>query len=188
MFESTFAMFLHHAPHPSSRQSSSPVEPAEYPARAARQWIPQVSRQSSSPVDPAAYPARAARQYIPLSIPPERLAMDTRRDTLASYSEILNGILGGIHWRAALVIYLAGSIPCRAEYPASIEPERLASIRQWTPPVSRQSSSPVWFCLMSKRADGNLESKSLECGGICWNGCVSVEGGDCSNRNNLFSG
>ena len=35
-----------------------------------------------------------------------------------------------------------------AEYPASTEPERLASIRQWIPQVSRQSSSPVWFCLM----------------------------------------
>ena len=31
---------------------------------------------------------------------------DTRRDPLASYSEILSGILGGIHWRAG---YSAGS-------------------------------------------------------------------------------
>ena len=30
-----------------------------------------VSRQSCSPVDPAQYPARAARQWIPPSIPPE---------------------------------------------------------------------------------------------------------------------
>ena len=65
-----------------SRQSSWPVDPAEYPARAARRWIPpsipperlasgslQVSRQSSSPVDPAKYPTRAARQWIPPSIP-----------------------------------------------------------------------------------------------------------------------
>ena len=88
---------------PVSRQSGSPVGPAEYPARAARQWIPPsippnparvarqwilpsippeqlasvsrpVSCQSCSPVDPAEYPARAARQSIPLSIPPERLA------------------------------------------------------------------------------------------------------------------
>ena len=33
----------------------------------------------------------------------------TRRDPLASYSGILSGILGGIHWRAALVGYSAGS-------------------------------------------------------------------------------
>ena len=41
-------------PHPVSRQSSSPVDPAKYPARAARQWI---TRQSCSPVDPAQKPA-----------------------------------------------------------------------------------------------------------------------------------
>ena len=36
-------------------------------------------------------------------------------------------------------------------------------------------------------ADGNLESKSLGCGGICCNGrkLVSVEGGDCSKRSIL---
>ena len=34
MLESAVAMLLHHAPHPISRQSSSPVDPAEYPARA----------------------------------------------------------------------------------------------------------------------------------------------------------
>ena len=33
-------------------------------------------------------------------------------------------------------------------------------------------------------ADGNLESKSLGCGGICCNGrkLVRVDGGDCSKR------
>ena len=77
-----------------SYQSCSPVDPAEYPARAARQWIP------SSPAYPAEYPA----EY-------------------------------------PLPVY-------RAEYLASIEPEWLASICQWIPPVSRQSSSPVWFCLI----------------------------------------
>ena len=69
-------------PHAVSRQSSSPVDPAKYPARAARQWIPPsippellasgsrpVSCQSCSPVDPE-YPARAARQWFPPSIPP----------------------------------------------------------------------------------------------------------------------
>ena len=37
-------------------------------------------------------------------------------------------------------------------------------------------------------ADGNLESKSLGCGGICCNGrkLVSVEGGDCSKRSNYL--
>ena len=57
-----------------SRQSGSPVVPAEYPARAARQWIPPSIRQSGSSVDPAEYPARAPRQWIPPSIPPEQLA------------------------------------------------------------------------------------------------------------------
>ena len=64
-------------PHPVSRQSSSPVDPAEYPARATRQCIPpsippeqlasgsrRVSRQSYSPVHPAEYPARAARLWM----------------------------------------------------------------------------------------------------------------------------
>ena len=107
MLESVFAMLLHHAPteYPAraarqwippsippkqlasgsrrvSRQSGSPVDPAEYPA--AGQWIPpsippellasgsrRVSRQSGSPVDPAKYPTRAARQWIPPSIPPQ---------------------------------------------------------------------------------------------------------------------
>ena len=77
-------------PHPVSRQSSSPVDPAEYPARAARQWIPpsippellasgsrrvspsrRVSHQSSPPVDPAA----CRRLPVdPTSIPPEQLS------------------------------------------------------------------------------------------------------------------
>ena len=37
-------------------------------------------------------------------------------------------------------------------------------------------------------ADGNLESKSPGCGGIRCNArkLVSVEGGDCSKRSNLF--
>ena len=83
-----------------SRQSCSPVDPAQYPARAARQWIPpsippaarppsiprerlasgsrRVSRQSCSSVDPAQYPARAARQWIPPSIPPELLVRGSR--------------------------------------------------------------------------------------------------------------
>ena len=73
VLESAFAILLHHAP-------------TQYPARAARQWIPPsippeplasgprpVSLQSCSPVDPAQYPSRAARQWIPPSIPPERL-------------------------------------------------------------------------------------------------------------------
>ena len=33
----------------------------------------------------------------------------TRQDPLASYSGIFSGMLGGIHWRAALVGYSAGS-------------------------------------------------------------------------------
>ena len=72
------------------------VDPAEYPTRAARQWIPP-----SIPL-PAEYPAE-----YPLPVDP-------------------------------------------AEYAASIETEGLASVRQWISPGPRQSSSPVWFCLMSR--------------------------------------
>ena len=67
-----------------------PHPPTQYPARAARQWIPpsippeqlasasrRVSRQSCSPVDPAKYLARAAGQWIPPSIPPELLASES---------------------------------------------------------------------------------------------------------------
>ena len=88
-----------------SRQSGSPVDPAEYPARAARQWIPdpaeyparadpakypaKAARQwNCSPVDPAEYPSRAARQRIPPSIPPERLASGSRRVSRQSCSSV----------------------------------------------------------------------------------------------------
>ena len=77
------------------------MDPSQYPARAACQWIPlsipeqlasgsrrvfrqsgspvdpaeyPAGRQSGSPVDPAKYPARTARQSIPPSIPPEQPA------------------------------------------------------------------------------------------------------------------
>ena len=79
-------------PHPVSRQSSSPLDPAKYPARAARQWVPpsipperlasgsrRVSRQSGSPADPAEYPARVARQWIPPTEYPEQPASGSRR-------------------------------------------------------------------------------------------------------------
>ena len=47
--------------------------------------------------------------------PPARDAQrDTWRDPLASYSGILSGILGGIHWRAALAGYSAGSLASRS--------------------------------------------------------------------------
>ena len=39
---------------------------------------------------------------------------------------------------------------------------------------------------MSKKADENLESKSLERGGCNGRKLVSVEGGDCSKRNIVF--
>ena len=126
MLESAFAMLLHQAPtqYPAraARQwippSITPVDPAEYPARAARQWIPPSippERLASgsrrvSPVDPAEYPARAARQWIPPSIPPERLASGSRRVSRQSGSPV---------------------------DPASIPPEQLASGSR---PVSRQAS------------------------------------------------
>ena len=112
-------------PHPVSRHSSSPVDPAEYPARAARQWSP-VSRQSCSPVDPAQYPARAAGQWIPPSIPPERLANGFRRVSCQSGSPVD-----------------PAQYPARAArqwIPPSIPPEQLASGSR---PISRQSGSPV---------------------------------------------
>ena len=90
-----------------SRQSSWPVDPAQYPARAARQWIrrtrqtarqwippsippeqpasvayqwiPQSIPSECSPVDPAKYPTRAARQWIPPSILLSWLAHGSRR-------------------------------------------------------------------------------------------------------------
>ena len=64
-------------PHPVSRQSSSPADPAKYEQLASGSR--RVSRQSCSPVDPAQYPARAARQSIPPSIPPVRLASGSRQ-------------------------------------------------------------------------------------------------------------
>ena len=67
-------------PHPVSRQSSSPADPAEYPARAARQWIP-----------PSIAPellARAARKWIPPSIPPELLASGSRPVSRQSCSPV----------------------------------------------------------------------------------------------------
>ena len=203
MLESAFAMLLHHAPtqYPPeqlasgscrvSRQSCLPVDPAQYPARAARQWIPpsipperlasgsrRVSRQSGSPVDPAEYPARAAREWIPPSIPPEQLASSISPELLASGSRQVS-CQSGYPTRAARqssplvdsakypAEYASGSRQAShqssppvdpAEYPAEYplpvdpEPERLASIRQWMTPVSRQSSSPVWFCLMPRPA------------------------------------
>ena len=54
-------------PHPVSRQSGSPVHPAEYPAEQLASGSRRVSRQSGSPLK------------IPLSIPPERLARASRR-------------------------------------------------------------------------------------------------------------
>ena len=55
-------------PHPVSRQSRSPVDPAKYSARVAREWIRLSTHQKSPPVDPAEYP-RVARQWIPPSSP-----------------------------------------------------------------------------------------------------------------------
>ena len=76
-----------------SRQSGSPVDPAEYLARAACQWIPpsipperippsipperlasgscRVSRQSGSPVDPSEYPAEYPLPVDPAEHPAE---------------------------------------------------------------------------------------------------------------------
>ena len=63
-----------------SRQSSSPVSrraSRQSSRRVSRQSRP-VSRQSCSPMDFAEYPARAARQWIPPSIPPPSMLLSTQ--------------------------------------------------------------------------------------------------------------
>ena len=72
MLESAFAMLLHHDPRP--------IIPPELLASGSR----RVPRQSCSPVDPAEYPARAARQWIPPSILPEQPASGSCRVSLPS--------------------------------------------------------------------------------------------------------
>ena len=140
-------------PHPVSRQSSSPADPAKYPARAAchwilpsilyparaaRQWIPpsipperlssgsrRVSRQSSWPVDPAMYPVRAARQWIPPSIPPERLSSGSRRVSHQSRPPAEHPTRAARQW-------IAPSIPVsQSSWPVGPYPTRVA--RQWIP-------------------------------------------------------
>ena len=131
MLESAFAMLLHQWIPPSippellasraSRRSSSPVDPAEYPARAARQWIPPsippeqlasgsrpVSRQSCSPVDP----------------PQERLASGSRRVSRQSSPPV-----DPAEYPRVACQWIPLSIPCRWILP---------SIR----PVSSRSGSP----------------------------------------------
>ena len=88
-----------------SRQSSSPVDPAKYPARAARQSIPP-----------------AARQWIPPSIPPERLASGSRRVSHQSSPPVDPAEYRAEHPRSQ------NSSPINpAEYPARVA-------RQWIPP------------------------------------------------------
>ena len=135
------------------------MDPADYPG------IRQVSHQSSPPMDPAEYPAdgtlRLARQWIPASIPPELLASESRRVSRQSRrvphqsSPPVDAAKHPAEYPRVARQWISPSIPLSIpcwwmlQYPASIELERLASIRQWIPPVCRQSSSPVWFCLMS---------------------------------------
>ena len=161
-------MLLHHTP-------------TQYPARAARQWIPPsipsevlargscpVSRQNCSPVDPAEYRARAARQWIPPSIPPEQLPSGSRPasrqswacqwippnippERLASGSRHVSRQSGSPADPAEYLASLSGG---SCEVSASFEPERS--------PVFA-SIPPEQLASLSKRADGNFESKSLGC-------------------------
>ena len=133
---------LSNYPASGSPVSIPPVDPAQYPARAARQWIPRVSRQSGLPVDPAEYPARAARQWIPPSIPP------------ASESRVARQWIPPSSWPVD-----------PAEYPTRAArqwiPPSIPLARQWFPPsilvrivcrwilpsirpVSSRSGSPVF--------------------------------------------
>ena len=190
-----------------SRQSGSPVDPAEYPARAARQWIPpsipperlasrsrRVSRQSGSPVYPAEHPARAARQWIPPSIPPERVASGSRRVSRQSGLPVDPAE----HPARAARQWIPQSISPEqpAESPVKLSSIPLSIFCGWIlpsiRPVSSRSGSPVFARQYPARAacqSGNSESKSLGCGGICCNSrkLVSVEGGDRSKRSNFYS-
>ena len=150
MMESAFAMLLHRAP-------------TQYPARAARQWIPpgilpeqlasgsrRVSRQSCSPVDPAQYPARAAHQWIPPSIPPERLASGCRQVSRQLASASLPVSRPVSHQSCspvdpakypAQVSHQSSPPVDPAEYPADAEHPRVDPAeyfarvaRQWIPP------------------------------------------------------
>ena len=116
-----------------SRQSSSPVDPA----RAARQWIPPST----------------GRQWIPPSIPPERLASGSRPVSRQSGSLVdpaqSSAKAAGLdpaqyparaaRLRAARQ-WIPPGIPRVSRYPASIEPERLASgARQYPARAACQS-------------------------------------------------
>ena len=163
-----------------SRQSCLPVDPAQYPARAARQWIPPSIPPERLASGSRRVSRRAARQWIPPSILPERLASGSRRvfcqrgspvDPAEYPASVARQWIPHTVARQWIPPSIPLSIPHSsspvdpaeypaeyplpvdpAEYPPSIKPERLASIRQWIPPVSRQKSSPVWFCLMSRPA------------------------------------
>ena len=92
MLDSAFALLLHQAPAQYPARAArlwippsippAPVDPAQYPAGAARQWSCSPVDPADYPtkaVDPAEYPARAACQWIPQSITPERLASGSRQ-------------------------------------------------------------------------------------------------------------
>ena len=153
------------------------MDPAQYPARAARQWIPpsirperlpsgsrRVSRQSGFPVDPAQYPARAARQWITPSIPPEQLDSGTRQ----------------VFGQSGSPVHPA-EYPARAAFqwiPPSIPPERLANGSRR---VSRQSSWPVDPSNYPARAarqrippSGSRYVKAANKCGPCQPSCLSV--------------
>ena len=113
-----------------------PSIPLEQPASGSR----RVSRQSSSPVDPAEYPARAARQWIPPSIspellasgfPPERLASGSRRVSHQSSLPVDPAEYPAEYLcrRSCRVSgqYRAGAARIR-QWIASIPPEQLASL------------------------------------------------------------
>ena len=164
-----FAMLLHHAPQPSilpeqlasgsrrvSRQSSSPVDPAKYPTRDARQRIPPSIPPELLASGSRQVPARAARQWIPPSIPPELLAGGSPRVSRQNGSpghpteyparaarqwRLASGsrrVSRQSSWPVDPAQYPAK--PARRWIPPSIPPERLASESRQ---VSRQSSWPV---------------------------------------------
>ena len=66
--------------------------------------------------------------------------------------------------------------------------EPMSGSRDWS--LTHRQVDKALNAKLVELADGNLESKSLGCGGICCNGrkLFSVQGGDCSKRSIFLFG
>ena len=122
-------MLLHHAP-------------TQYPARAARQWIPPSILPSIPPersVDPAEYPTRAARhaQWIPPSLRVSQSSSPADRVSRQSSSPVVFLPEQPAASGSRRVSSRSGS-PAFASGSASIPPEQLASLVLLTVPSGAQ--------------------------------------------------